>query len=57
MNHVSLAELDQTLTFNGNVIDVAKNASRKHDALTRTTQYTNLPKTHVSNTFFFHITS
>ena len=53
MNHVNLADFDQTLTFYGNVVDVDKNASRKHDALTRTTPYTNLPKAHVSNTFFF----
>ena len=44
MNQESHAELDQRLTFNGNVLDVHKNVSRKNHALTRTTPYINWQK-------------
>ena len=53
MTQESHAELDQRLTFNGNVLDVDKNVSRKNHALTRTTPYIKLAKRRFSNTFYF----
>ena len=53
MNQESHAELDQRLTFNGNVLDVHKNVRCKNHALIRGTPYINLPKKRFSNTFFF----
>ena len=53
MNEESHAELDQRLTFNGNVLDVHKNFSPKNHALTRATPYIELPEIWFSNTYFF----